>query len=72
MLIEYYATPEEDDKLFEWIDKLNIKYTEAFNPEDYYYVIECDDDRIVTVMTLLDMEIYISGSVIRNAKAELK
>jgi ribosome assembly protein YihI (activator of Der GTPase) len=73
MLIEYYATNEEDDKIFEWMEKLGIKYTEAFNPEDYYFVLETDDDRIITVMTLLGIEMYISaqGEKIVGGEAKL-
>jgi len=73
MLIEYYATNEEDDKIFEWIDKLGIKYTEAFNPEDYYFVLETDDDRIITIMGLLGIEMYISaqGEKIVGGSAKL-
>ena len=73
MLIEYYATREEDDKVFEWIDKLGIVWTEAFNPEDYYYVLETDDDRIITIMGLLGIEMYIScrGEKIHGTSAKL-
>lgn len=71
MLIEYYATKQEDDKLFDWMEKLDIKWTEAFNPEDYYYVLETDDTRVVTMMTLLNMEIYVSGEKICGASANL-
>jgi hypothetical protein len=71
MLIEYYATNQEDDTLFEWMEKLNIKYTEAFNPEDYYFVLETEDDRIFTVMGMLGIEMYASAGKIASGSAKL-
>lgn len=71
MLIEYYATEQEDDKLYKMIDKFGIHIKEAFNPEDYYYVLETDDERIVSIMTLLNIEMYISGEKIVGGSANL-
>lgn len=73
MLIEYYATQHEDDKLFKMIDKFNIEILEAFNPEDYYYVIETNDNRILSLMLLLNIESYVTarGEKIVGASAEL-
>lgn len=56
MLIEYYATDIEDKKLEKSLEHFDIK--EWFNPEEGYYVIETDDERIATVFALLNIEWY--------------
>jgi arsenate reductase-like glutaredoxin family protein len=71
VIIEYYATEQEDDKLFKLIQKFDIHIKEAFNPEDYYYVLETDDDRIVSIMTLLNIEMFIAGEKIVGGSASL-
>lgn len=59
MLIEYYASDLEDTKLEHALSAYFIK--EWFNPEDGYYVIETDDDRVITTMSLMGIELYISS-----------
>lgn len=70
MLIEYYATDYEDTQIEKALAKFEI--LEWFNPEDEYYVLETNDDRVVTVLHLLGIELWISSERIRDAKAELK
>jgi len=73
MLIEYFASEQEDERLYQLIERFNIKITEAFNPQDRYYVLETHDDRIVSLMLLCGIEAYISttGEKIVGATARL-
>lgn len=75
MLIEYYTTLQQDDVLFEWMKNKDVKWTNAFNPEDDYFVLETDDKRVPTIMTLMGMHIYCisvaQGDRIRSAEADL-
>jgi hypothetical protein len=58
MLIEYYATDLEDRQLEKALDKFDI--LEWFNPEDGYFVLETNDQRVVTIMALFNLELYIT------------
>ena len=60
MLIEYYATDEEDKALERAIEHLHID--NAFNPEEGYYVIDTRDERVLTVMSLLNVEMYVTDT----------
>ncbi len=60
MLIEYYATWEEDDVLEERIKHFHIQ--NAFNPEEGYFVLETDDERVLTVMRLMGIEMYVTDT----------
>lgn len=69
MIIEYYATDDEDTMLERVLEKYKI--INWFNPEDGYYVLETDDPKVVTVMSLVGIELYISGEKIVGGKANL-
>lgn len=71
MIIEYVATNQEDDCLFEWMERMNVKWTEAFNPEDNYFILETEDERVPTIMLFLGMEVYIQGEKIVDFQAKL-
>lgn len=58
MLIEYYATLEEDRALERALQHFEIK--EWFNPEDTYYVLETDDTTVITIMAVFGIEAYIT------------
>ena len=70
MLIEYYATDYEDTQIEKALEKFKI--LEWFNPEDGYYVLETNDERVVTVLALLGIELWIASERIRDVKADLK
>jgi hypothetical protein len=70
MLIEYYATDYEDTQIEKALEKFEI--LEWFNPEDEYYVLETNDERVVTVLSLLGIELWITSERIRDVKADLK
>lgn len=57
MIIEYFADPEDDRHLEKVLT--HYKITNWFNPDEGYYVIETDDDRVVTVLHLLGLELSI-------------
>ena len=58
MLIEYYANDYEDRKIDEALKDFDIK--DFYNPEEGYYVISTEDSRIVTILSLLGIELYIT------------
>lgn len=58
MLIEYYATDDEDLRIERALAKFKID--EWFNPEEAYYVLETQDSRVITVLHLLGIELYIT------------
>lgn len=60
MLVEYYAYEEEDKALFKALENFNI--INAFNPEDGYYILETDDERVITIMSLFNLELWVSNS----------
>lgn len=60
MLIEYYATKSEDAAIDRAIEHLVID--NAFNPEDCYYVLETKDDRVLTIMSLMGIELYVTDN----------
>jgi hypothetical protein len=64
MLIEYYATDLEDRTITKALEKFNI--LEWFNPEESYYVLETDDERVVTILTMCGADVYISESSREN------
>jgi hypothetical protein len=70
MLIEYYASDYEDTQIEKALEKFEI--LEWFNPEDEYYVLETNDERVVTVLSLLGIELWITSERIRDVKADLK
>ena len=57
MLIQYYATDSEDSKIEKLLKDYPIK--EWFNPEDGFYVMDTDDERIPTILALLGIEVYL-------------
>jgi hypothetical protein len=59
MIIEYYATDEQDRRIERALDAYDIK--NWFNPEDGYYVLETNDDRVITTLSLLGIEVYYSN-----------
>ena len=59
MLIEYYANDIEDQMIEKQMQKYHID--NWFNPEDNYYVIETQDDKILTILAILGIEVYVSG-----------
>lgn len=61
MLIEYTATDEEDDRLERALKRIHIK--EWFNPEDGYYILETDDERVPTIMMLFNIDFVISKPI---------
>ena len=69
MLIEYYATPQEDQTLEAALEHFDID--EWFNPEEGYYVLETHDPRVLTVMYLLNIELYTLGEKITGFSAKL-
>lgn len=69
MLIEYYATEAEDRKLEQVLENFDIK--EWFNPENDYYVLETDDPRVLTIMRVMNIELYVAGEKIAGASARL-
>jgi hypothetical protein len=69
MLIEYYATDAEDTRLEKMLSKYKID--EWFNPEDDYYILETQDPQVVTIMSLLGIELYVSGKRIVGFEAKL-
>lgn len=69
MIIEYYATDHQDLQIEQALTNLVIK--EWFNPEDYYYVLETDDDQVITILKLLGVDLYIAGERIRTVEANL-
>ena len=69
MIVEYYATDHQDQQLELALEKYHI--INWFNPEDDYYVLETDDDRVITTMTLLGIELYAHGEKIVGATAKL-
>lgn len=57
MILEYCASDCEDLKIeraFEHVHVINW-----FNPEDNFYVLETNDDRAVTILHLLGIEVFI-------------
>jgi hypothetical protein len=58
MLIEYYANDLEDAKIEDILQHFHIEHW--YNPEDEYFVIKTNDERIVTILTLLGIEISIT------------
>ena len=60
MLIEYYATEAEDDVLEARLKNFHI--SNAFNPEDGYFVLETDDPRVLTLMSLMGIEMYVTDT----------
>ena len=58
MLIEYYASDYEDRKIDLALKDFDIK--DWYNPEEGYYVISTQDSRIVTILSLLNIELYIT------------
>lgn len=60
MIIEYYADDVEDQRLEQALAHYHIK--EWFNPEDTYFILETEDPRVITTMTLLGIELFISDS----------
>lgn len=66
MLIEYYATDYEDIQ----IDRVLKPYaiTNWFNPEENYYVLETEDDRVITALALLGIELYITNKDPENTE----
>jgi hypothetical protein len=69
MLIEYYATEAEDRELEKVLEHFEIK--EWFNPDQYYYVLETDDPRVLTIMRVMNIELYVVGEKIAGAEARL-
>jgi hypothetical protein len=59
MIIEYYATDEQDRRIERALDAYDI--VNWFNPEDGYYVLETNDDRVITTLSLLGIEVYYSN-----------
>ena len=57
MLLEYCAS-DTQDRLIERALK-NIVIDEWFNPSDDYYVLETQDDRAVTILALLGIEVVL-------------
>jgi hypothetical protein len=57
MLLEYYATDSEDLEIERILKNKNI--IEWFNPEEDYYVMETDDETVVTILCLLGIEVFI-------------
>lgn len=60
MLIEYYATEHEDRQIDRALEHLHID--NAFNPEEGYYVIDTRDERVLTVMSLMGVEMYVTDT----------
>lgn len=60
MLIEYYATEQEDDVLEQRLKNFHIDC--AFNPEEGYYVMETRDLRVLTLMSLMGIEMYVTDT----------
>lgn len=60
MLIEYYATDNEDRKITKALSNFQIE--EWFNPEDDYYVLETHDSKVITILSLFGIEVYITDS----------
>ena len=60
MIIEYYATELEDRAIDRAIAHLHID--NAFNPEEGYYVIDTRDERVLTLMSLLNVEMYVTDT----------
>lgn len=69
MLIEYYATDQEDQHIERVLENFTI--LNWFNPEDGYYVLETEDERVLTLLSLLNIELYVSGTKISGAAAHL-
>lgn len=61
MLIEYYATELEDRAIERAIQYLHID--NAFNPEEGYYVIDTKDPRVLTVLSLMGVEMYVTDTL---------
>jgi hypothetical protein len=59
MIIEYYATDEQDRRIERALDAYDI--VNWFNPEDGYYVLETNDDRVITTLSILGIEVYYSN-----------
>jgi hypothetical protein len=59
MIIEYYATDEQDRRIERALDAYDIE--NWFNPSDGYYVLETIDDRVITTLSLLGIEVYYSN-----------
>lgn len=57
MLIQYYASDAEDKRIESLLENYEIK--EWFNPEENFYVMDTDDERIPTMLCLLDIEVYL-------------
>lgn len=60
MLIEYYATEEEDRRLERALEHYHI--AEWFNPEEGYYVLDTEDPRVITTMTLMGIELWVTDT----------
>jgi hypothetical protein len=58
MIIEYYATDEQDAVLERWLK--GYKILEWFNPEDDYYVLETEEEAVITVLGIVGIEFYMS------------
>lgn len=59
MLIEYTATDAEDRIIERALSYYHI--SNWFNPEEDYYVLETEDDRVVTTLALLNIDFVISS-----------
>lgn len=58
MLIEYHATPRQDDLLERIFEKIHI--SEWFNPSENYYVIETDDDEVIEILASMNIRYSIT------------